>query len=352
MKFASDLVRNITPYTPGEQPQDKKYIKLNTNENPFPPSPEIKALLEEFDIDRLKLYPDPEAKRLRATLGQAYGLDIENIFVGNGSDEVLGFCYPAFFSRGDSIACYDITYSFYPVYANFFGVRYKEIPLEELKPNLQALTNIQASGILLANPNAPTGIALTKAQIEQVVAANDDKIVIIDEAYIDFCDESAVELIPKYDNLLVVKTLSKSYSLAGIRCGFALGCEDLITALNTVKNSFNSYTTNALTQAIAEQAILDTAWHNQCLVKVTKIRDTVTQRLAEMGFQLTTSSANFLFINVGQGEKYYLALKEKGILVRFFNLPQLQAYIRVTIGHFEQMLTFLDAMTEIKATLD
>ncbi len=344
MKFASKLIKNITPYTPGEQPQDKRYIKLNTNENPFPPSPKVKAVLENYDIGKLRLYPDPTAQSLRTTIAHTYGLDAENVFIGNGSDEVLAFCFPAFFNNGDSIACYDITYSFYPVYADFFGIKYKAIPLVNLMPDISAFENINAKGILLANPNAPTGIALKKEDIEKIVKNNAEKIVIIDEAYIDFCHESVVDLIPIYPNLLVVQTLSKSYSLAGARCGMALGHKDCIKALNIVKSSFNSYTSNALTLAIAEVAFADTAWHKECIDKVTKIRDTVSQRLTEMNFELTPSSANFLFIKVGEGKKYYLALKEKGILVRYFDTPQLSSYIRVTIGHFEQMAKFLEVM--------
>ncbi len=348
MKFASKLITNITPYTPGEQPQDKSYIKLNTNENPFPPSPKIKALLENFDIDKLKLYPDPNALSLKKSIAQAYGLDAENVFVGNGSDEVLAFCFPAFFNDGDSIVCYDITYSFYPVYAKLFGLEYKSIPLINFTADIPKLQNVNANGILLANPNAPTGIAVKKEDIESIVKHNADKLVIIDEAYIDFCYESVVDLIPTYPNLLVIRTLSKSYSLAGARCGFALGSRDLITALNVIKNSFNSYTSNTLTLAIAEVALQDIAWHKECVNKVTKIRDTVSQRLTQLGFELLPSGANFLFINVGEGKKYYLALKDAGILVRYFHTPKLSNYIRVTIGHFEQMAKFLQAIQIIK----
>ncbi|MGI6214078.1 MAG: histidinol-phosphate transaminase [Christensenellales bacterium] len=352
MKFASDLVKGISPYTPGEQPRDKKYIKLNTNENPYPPSPKVKALLENFDTDRLRLYPDPEARALRAAAALIYGLDAENIFIGNGSDEVLAFCFPAFFNPGDSVACYDLTYSFYPVYAKLFGVCYKEIKLIDYKPDLSSLMGVGAKGLLLANPNTPTAVALKKEEMEAVIKSNADKIVIVDEAYIDFCAESVTDLIPYYPNLLIVRTLSKSYSLAGARCGMALGHKSLIAALNTVKNSFNSYTSSALSLAVAEEAIKDEKWHKECVLKVTKIRDTVSQRLNEMGFELTNSSSNFLFVKVGEGEKYYLALKQKGILVRFFNTSKLREHIRVTIGHFEDMVRFLEAMTEIKESLD
>lgn len=348
MKFASKLTASITPYTPGEQPQDKSYIKLNTNENPFPPSPKIKAVLENFDIDKLKLYPDPNALSLRKSIAQTYALDAENVFVSNGSDEVLAFCFPAFFNAGESIACYDITYSFYPVYAKLFGLEYKSVPLINFMADIPKLQNIDANGILLANPNAPTGIAVKKEDIESIVKSNADKVVIIDEAYIDFCHESVVDLIPTYPNLLVIRTLSKSYSLAGTRCGFALGNRDLIKALNIIKNSFNSYTSNALTLAIAEVALQDTTWHRECINKVTKIRDTVSQRLIQLGFELLPSGANFLFINVGDGKKYYLALKDKNILVRYFDTPKLSSYIRVTIGHFEQMAKFLQAMQQLK----
>ena len=348
MKFASKLITSITPYTPGEQPQEKSYIKLNTNENPFPPSPKIKAFLENYDIGKLKLYPDPEAQSLRNTIARTYSLDAENVFIGNGSDEVLAFCFPSFFNAGDSIACYDITYSFYPVYAKFFGIEYKAVPLENLMPNVAAFENIRANGVLLANPNAPTGIALKRNEIEKIVKTNSDKIVIIDEAYIDFCHESVVDLIPVYPNLLVVQTLSKSYSLAGVRCGMALGHKDMIKTLNIAKHSFNSYTSSTLSQAIAQIAFADSAWHKECINKVTKVRDTVSQRLIEMGFEVLPSSANFLFIKVGEGKKYYLALKQKGILVRYFDTQKLCSYIRVTIGHFEQMAKFLEALQEIK----
>lgn len=348
MKYCSKLIQEIKPYVAGEQPKDKKYIKLNTNENPYSPSPKIKAILESYEIENLKLYPDPDATKLKEEVAMRFSLDTENVFIGNGSDEVLGFSFPAFFDPGATVAFHDVTYSFYPVYAKLFHLQTKIVELVNFRADLEKYHNIKADGIIIANPNAPTGIVSRKSDIEKVIATNQDKIVIIDEAYIDFCDESVVDLIPKYDNLLVVHTFSKSFSLAGARCGMALGNKNLIDALVKIKDSFNSYTSNSISQIIALEAFKDQAYHKECINKVIKVRDTVSQRLSEMGFSTTPSSANFLLVKVGQGEKYYLKLKEMGILIRFFNTPKLKEYIRVTVGKFEDMLKFLDAMQKIK----
>ncbi|WP_434511159.1 histidinol-phosphate transaminase [Desulfitobacterium sp. AusDCA] len=350
-KYWSKLAAGVDPYVPGEQPKDKKYIKLNTNENPYPPSPRVLEAIKTAANESLKLYPDPNGDELKRTLAEYFGLKKDQIFLGNGSDEVLAFSFMTFFDSGFPILFPDITYSFYPVYANLFKINYELIPLNDdfaipvdqfFKPN---------GGIIIPNPNAPTGEYLTLEAIEEILLHNNEHVVIIDEAYIDFGGESARKLIDKYPNLLVVHTLSKSRSLAGLRVGFAMGHEDLIEGLNRVKNSFNSYTLDRLALAGAVEAIKDEAYFQVTSKKISQTRERVTQDLQTMGFKVLPSKANFIFISHPsvKAEELFLKLKEKSILVRYFKKPRIDNFLRVSIGSDDEMDNFLKAICKISA---
>lgn len=358
----SQLALGLKPYTPGEQPKDKTYIKLNTNENPYPPSEIVKTAIYGA-MDKLRLYPDPEATELRETISDYFNrqdkdgsarLTAENVFVGNGSDEVLAFAFPAFFTAR-SIVFPNVTYSFYPVYANLFQTQYREIPLrEDFSIKVEDYTSLSQkvsdlSGILLSNPNAPTGRSLTRDEIAQIVASNPDSVVVIDEAYIDFGGQSVVDLVPLYDNLLVVQTLSKSRSLAGLRVGFAIGSETLIQALNRVKNSFNSYTIDRLAMEGAKAAILDETHFDATRNSIILTRERVSARLADLDFNVLPSKANFLFIThkTKPASALFSGLRKKGVLVRYFDKPLIDNFLRVTIGTDEEMDVFLKCMEEL-----
>lgn len=362
--FLSQLALGLEPYIPGEQPKDKKYVKLNTNENPYPPSERVMEAISGVSAHQLRLYPDPESTDLRVVIADYFNskMDCEvatltatNVFMGNGSDEVLAFVFPAFFT-GKYIVFPNITYSFYPVYANLFQTEYREISLMEDFSvrvedylDLAGKGDLGADGVLIPNPNAPTGKAMTRAEIEQIVASNPDLVVVVDEAYIDFGGESAVELVPKYDNLLVVHTLSKSRSLAGLRVGFAIGSDLLIDGLNRVKNSFNSYTMDRLAMAGAKAAIQDDDYFNETRQKIMATRERVTARLREMGFEVVPSAANFIFISHGvvSAAELFSGLREMGVLVRYFKKPLIDDYLRVSIGTDEEMDVFLNALASL-----
>lgn len=349
-KYSSVLCNGISPYVCGEQPRDKKYIKLNTNENPYPPSPSVKDVLVSFDEGRLKLYSDPNNVILRNAIASNYSLNMENVFVGNGSDEVLAMCFPAFCENFATFA--DITYSFYPVYCNLFGKTADIIPLEEdFSLDITKYFNRKSDMIIITNPNAPTGIAISNFQVEQVLKHNRDKIVIIDEAYSAFMGYSSVNLIKNYDNLLVVKTFSKAYSLAGARCGYALGNKSLIEDLNKIKNSFNSYTVNTFTEAVATVAIKDVEYLQKTTEVIIKTREFCIQALKKMNFEVLPSAANFVFAKhkTVKGETLYLKLKEAGILIRYFNKPKINDYLRITIGSDEEIKSLLFALGVIIA---
>lgn len=347
-KYLSEIAKQVEPYVPGEQPKDKKYIKLNTNENPYPPSSRVRGSIEK-SIDSLRLYPEPTTENLRDTLAKYHDLNRNQIFVGNGSDEVLAFAFMAFFNPGDTILFPDITYSFYPVYANLFKVKYDLIEVDEnfslsdksfLKPN---------QGIIFPNPNAPTGRYMGIDEIENILNNNTEKVVIVDEAYIDFGGESAVKLVNRYPNLLVTQTLSKSRSLAGIRVGFAFGSEELINGLNRIKNSINSYTVDTLAMNASIEAIDDEDYFKETTEKIIHTRNRVTNELRDLGFKVIDSKANFVFItheNV-QAEELFKKLKELGILVRYFKQPRIYNYLRVSIGTDEEMDEFLRQVREI-----
>lgn len=349
-RYWSQTVRNISPYVPGEQPKDRKYIKLNTNENPYPPSAKAIEAIRSAANDALRLYPDPSSEELRETIAKAFSLKKENVFIGNGSDEVLAFCFPAFFEpAGLPVLFAEITYSFYPVYAALFNTPYRLIPMDD-EFNVPVEGYFQANGgILIANPNAPTGKGLPLEGIQKILQRNAGSVVIIDEAYVDFGGHSAAGLIETYPNLLVIRTLSKSHSLAGLRVGYALGGNDLIEGITRVKDSVNSYTVDRMAQAGAREAIKDVACLQETLSKIIRTRERVSAGLMDMGFHVIPSQANFIFVSHAQvpAADLFQSLREKGILVRYFNKPRIDNYLRVTIGTDEEMDRFLEAIAVI-----
>ena len=349
--FWGDRIRDLAPYTPGEQPRDRQYIKLNTNENPYPPAPSVLEAVQKAAGETLKLYPDPNSTELKRALAAYAGLMPENVFVGNGSDEVLALCFAAFFDKRAPVRFPDVTYSFYPVYADFFGIPYEEMPVGayfDIRPGSFAGSR---GGVILPNPNAPTGLALTRTQIEHILRECPDCVVVIDEAYVDFGAESALPLVQDYPNLLVVQTFSKSRSLAGLRIGFAFGCENLITALETAKNAFNSYTLDRLAQAGAKAAIEDDNYFEKTRKKIMDTRGKTSAALGKLGFTVLPSKANFLFVSHPQvpALELYTRLRECGILVRHFAKPKIDNFLRITIGTDEEMHALLQALSDILA---
>ncbi|MFW1863883.1 histidinol-phosphate transaminase [Acinetobacter baumannii] len=341
MRFWSPEVRELEPYVPGEQPKIQNLLKLNTNENPYPPSPKVveavQAVLHE-QADALRLYPDPDATVLKQAIAKQQNIDISQVFVGNGSDEVLAHIFKAFFLQDEPILYPDITYSFYPVYSQFFGTKTKEIPLNEnFEIDVRDYTQPNG-GVIITNPNAPTSIALSLAEIEQVLQANPDRVVVIDEAYVDFGAESAVSLINRYENLVVCQTTSKSRSLAGLRVGFAIAQSHLIAALEAVKNSFNSYPIDRFAIAAAVASFEDQAYFEEQCQKVITSREKLVRDLTELGFNVLPSKANFIFATHSQHDAGQLAqkLREQGIIVRYFNKPRINQFLRITVGTDEQ----------------
>lgn len=350
-EFWSSRIQAVTPYTPGEQPQDHTLIKLNTNENPYPPSSMALEAIRRAVGKDLRLYPDPECTSLRETLAAYHDLKPEQIFIGNGSDEVLAMCFPAFFEPENPIVFADITYSFYPVYAALYGQKYREIPLDE-HFGLNAAPYLgNNGGVILAHPNAPTGREVALRDIQEIVETNAGVAVVIDEAYVDFGARSAVDLIHRYPNLLVVRTMSKSYSLAGLRVGYAMGDANLIAALNCVKNSFNSYTLDRLALAGAEGAIHDVEYQRATLLKIMSTRSRTETALKQMGFSVCNSSANFLFFSHPDIPAKTLldGLRARGILVRWWDKPRISNYLRVSIGTDADMTAFCHALSELLA---
>ncbi|MGQ0756111.1 histidinol-phosphate transaminase [Acinetobacter baumannii] len=341
MRFWSPEVRELEPYVPGEQPKIQNLLKLNTNENPYSPSPKVveavQAVLHE-QADVLRLYPDPDATALKQAIAKQQNIDVSQVFVGNGSDEVLAHIFKAFFLQDEPILYPDITYSFYPVYSQFFGTKTKEIPLDEnFEIDVQDYTQPNG-GVIITNPNAPTSIALSLAEIEQVLQANPDRVVVIDEAYVDFGAESAVSLINRYENLVVCQTTSKSRSLAGLRVGFAIAQSHLIAALEAVKNSFNSYPIDRFAIAAAVASFEDQAYFEEQCQKVITSREKLVRDLTELGFDVLPSKANFIFATHSQHDAGQLAqkLREQGIIVRYFNKPRINQFLRITVGTDEQ----------------
>lgn len=345
-----EQVRRVVPYIPGEQPKQKGIIKLNTNECPYPPSPLVKQKAAEFQTDDLRLYPDPDASLLVKTLADYYGVKEEQVFTGVGSDDVLAMSFLTFFNSDKPICFPDITYSFYDVWADLFHIPYRCPALDEefrLKKEDYLCEN---GGIVIPNPNAPTGLSEGLDTIEEIVAGNPDSLVIIDEAYVDFGGESAMGLVDKYENLLVVQTFSKSRAMAGIRIGFAVGSSKVIRYLKDVKFSFNSYTMNAPSIAWGAASILDDGYFKETVGKIINTRERVKKELKELGFTFPDSRSNFLFASHKSipAAELFEALKQEGIYVRYFNKPRINNYLRITIGTDEEMdrlLTFLKKVT-------
>ncbi|MGN0920851.1 MAG: histidinol-phosphate transaminase [Cellvibrio sp.] len=346
-KFWSPIVHTLEPYVPGEQPKVDGLIKLNTNENPFPPSPNVARVIDQARVDRLRLYPDPNSETLKNTLADYYHVSNKNVFVGNGSDEVLALLFLAFFKQDRPILFPDISYSFYPVYCKLYGIDYETPALAEDFSINFAVYQKPNGGIILPNPNAPTSIAKTRNEIEQLLKANPDSLVVIDEAYIDFGGETAIPLTEQYDNLLVVQTLSKSRSLAGMRVGFAIGNEALINGLIRVKDSFNSYPLDSIAEAAAVEAFKDQNYFEDCCNKIIETREWTTRELEALGFSVLPSKANFIFAAPKEdAQGIFTYLREHKILVRYFNKPRINRFLRITIGtqaEMEKMIEVLKA---------
>ncbi|MCD8132440.1 MAG: histidinol-phosphate transaminase [Clostridiales bacterium] len=344
MRAWESNIRRVTPYTPGEQPNKPGMIKLNTNENPYPPAPGVERALREMDPDRMRLYPDPSASKLVKAIAQDKGLSEEQVFVGVGSDDVLAMCFLTFFNSRKPILFPDITYSFYDVWADVFRIPYET-------PALDADFNIvvrdyyrENGGVIFPNPNAPTGVECPQEEIEDILRHNPDVIVIVDEAYVDFGAVSALPLLEKYDNLIVVQTFSKSRSLAGMRIGFAMANPALIRYLNDVKYSFNSYTMNQTALELGVASIQDRAYFDETIQKIVATRERVKIRLRELGFSFRDSKSNFIFVSHEScpAKELFEALRERDIYVRYFPKPRIDDYLRITVGTDEEMDIFLD----------
>ena len=348
-RFLVEDYQRLEAYTPGEQPRDMQYIKLNTNESPYPPSKGVLDALSREEVSKLNLYPDPECKELKDALASLYGVGRENVFLSNGSDDILNFSFMAFCGKQTPVKFPEISYGFYKVYAELYGVDYTAVPLrEDFSIDIQDYMGNDAN-VVIANPNAPTGIALSLDEIEQIVKANSDYLVLIDEAYVDFGGESAVALTKKYDNLLVVGTYSKSRSMAGARLGFAFGEKEIIADLEKIKFSTNPYNINRLTLLAGKAAVLDNDYYMENCKKVIETREFTVKELRALGFAVTDSKANFIFAKSDSvlGETLYKELKKRGILVRHFSSPKICEYNRITIGTKEQMQALVDAVRDI-----
>lgn len=347
-RFFSEKYSSLVPYVPGEQPRDKRYIKLNTNESPFPPSASVVEAAKR-ESGALQLYSDPECIELRAKVAEVYGVSCDEVVMTNGSDEILNFAFMAFADEAHPLVFADITYGFYPVFAKLNHIPYEEIPLrEDLSIDPEDYIGINKN-IVIANPNAPTGIYMPLCDIEQIVRSNPDNVVIVDEAYIDFGGESAVSLIHKYDNLLVVQTFSKSRSMAGARLGMGFGSSSLCADINTVRYSTNPYNVNRMTAAAGIAALCDNDYYMSGCKTICENREWTRRELLKRGFAVTESSTNFLFARSDKigGEELYLKLKARGILIRHLSRERIADYNRITIGTAEQMQAFIIALDEI-----
>ena len=341
-------IRRVVPYTPGDQPNRPGMIKLNTNENPYPPSPKVAQAIRDFDEDRLRMYPDPTAGALVNALAERYQVKPSQVFVGVGSDDVLAMCFLTFFNSKKPILFPDITYSFYDVWADVFRIPYEVQPLDEdLCIRVEDYYK-ENGGVIFPNPNAPTGVLMDLSRIEDIVAHNPDVICIVDEAYIDFGGVSALPLIETYDNLLVVQTFSKSRSMAGARIGYVFGSEKLIKYLNDVKYSFNSYTMDQLTLVTGAAALSDEAYFQETLAKIIATRERVKGQLRELGFTMPDSKSNFLFISHPKvaARELFAMLREKNIYVRYFDKPRIHNMLRVTVGTDEEMDRLIACLKE------
>ena len=344
-----DNIRKVTPYTPGEQPQ-RKVIKLNTNESPYPPSPQVVEAIRGIKASKLRLYPDPDCRELREALAEEYGLEPEQVFVGVGSDDVLSMCFLTYFAGKKPILFNDITYSFYEVWADVYRIPFETVPLREDFSFDPAGFMKENGGIVLCNPNAPTSLEADMADIEKVVAENQDSVVIIDEAYVDFGGRTALPLLKKYPNVVIVRTMSKSRALAGLRVGYAFGSKELIKALHDVKFSVNSYTLNTPALAAGVAAANDREYFEETVDRVLVTREKTKEALRGFGFTVLESRTNFLFAKPPEGtsaESLFEKLKEKDIYVRFFNKPRLSDYLRITIGTDAEMEQFIKVLQDI-----
>ena len=347
-RFFSDNFASLTPYTPGEQPKERQFVKLNTNESPFPPAPGVLAAVAE-QAGKLQLYSDPEVSSLRKKLAETYGVSPDQVICVNGSDEILNFAFMAFADDKRPLVFPDLTYGFYPVFAQLNRIPYEEIPLaEDFTIRVEDYIGLNKT-IVIANPNAPTGRYLPLSDIERIVASNPDNVVIIDEAYIDFGGESAISLVSKYNNLLVTQTFSKSRSMAGARLGFGIGSEQLIADLNTIRYSTNPYNVNRMTEAAGVAALEDADYFRRNCAAIRENRTWTTQALEALGFTVLPSLANFVFARTDaiDGGELYQALKDRGILVRHFTKARIRDFNRITIGTREQMQTLVTAIQSI-----
>ncbi|MDR5905416.1 histidinol-phosphate transaminase [Franzmannia qiaohouensis] len=344
-KFWSPIVRELTPYVPGEQPREQ-LIKLNTNENPYPPAPGVEQALRDYPIDHLRLYPDPEATALRQALADVHGVELDQVFVGNGSDEVLALAFQAFFCQHKPLSMPAITYSFYPVYCRLYGIDYRTLALgDEWQVPLEAFS-ADSGGVIFANPNAPTGHGHGREAIAALLERVRECVVLVDEAYVDFGGESAVPLVSRYPNLLVTGTFSKSRSLAGLRLGYAIGSRELIEGLERIKNSFNSYPIDSIANAAGVAALLDTEHFEACREKVITTRERTRRRLSELGFEVLPSQANFVLARHPQVDaaQLFAGLRERAILVRHFNTEALRDFMRISIGTDDEMDSLIEAL--------
>ncbi|MBE9488885.1 MAG: histidinol-phosphate transaminase [Bacteroidetes bacterium] len=347
--YWSQLTKTLSPYEPGEQPQDRKYLKLNTNENPFPPSEMVLSKIKGSVCDSLRLYPDPNATKLKSSIANYYNLDIDNIFVGNGSDEILAFSFLAFFKDKNAISFPSVTYSFYPVYCNLYEIEFNTFPLDSNFSIDIDKIDTNSGGIIFPNPNAPTGVYLGLSEIETMLTKFPNIVVVVDEAYIDFGGVSCIKLVKKYHNLLVIQTFSKSRSLAGLRVGFSIGHPNLIQALNRVKNSFNSYPLDSIAIEGGIAAIEDVDHFTYCCNQIIESRQFLENELNLMSFQVLPSKANFLFVRHAKldGALIYSKLRDNGILVRHFNDPNIDNFLRITIGKKEDMILLVKSIKSI-----
>lgn len=347
-RFLSDKYASLIPYVPGEQPKDKQYIKLNTNESPFPPS-KFAIELAGREVEKCNLYSDPEMRELTKILANTLGVSEREVLATNGSDEILSFAFMAYCDEKTPAVFADVTYGFYKVFADLYSVDKKVIPLkDDFSIKIQDYFNVKGT-IFIANPNAPTGIALSVDEIRQILENNPKNVVVIDEAYVDFGTESVVPLIREYDNLLVTQTFSKSRSLAGARLGFGVASEKIINDLKAIKYCTNPYNVNKITAQAGIGALTDVEYFNANVKSIIENRDKTAKELAELGFELTNSKANFIFAKSKKisGEKLYLRLKDKGVLVRYFDKERIKEYVRITIGSKEQMDIFIEKVKEI-----
>ena len=350
-RFWSDITHELTPYVPGEQPQHQRLVKLNTNECPYPPSPRVLDAIAGVDGDALRRYPDPSSLALRQAIADCYGLTPEQVFVGNGSDEVLAHLFQGLLRHEAPLLFPDISYSFYPVWCGLYRVAFRQVPLHaDFTVDVDEY-RAGKGAIIIPNPNAPTGIALDLAAIERLLDHNPDAVVVIDEAYIDYGGDSAASLVPRYDNLVVVQTLSKSRSLAGLRVGYALAQAQLIEGLTRIKDSFNSYPLDVVAQRAARAAFEDVAYFDACRRKVMATRERVSTALAGMGFDVLPSAANFLFArHPGQSAAaLFQGLREEGGIVRHWDKPRIADYLRISVGTDEECDRLLGVLADLLA---